>query len=95
MSILGWGLFAAGPSFQLLASDLQAGLTDEGRGGAGRNWHRMGRGFVVIELAVAMILLVSAGLLGQSFYRLLQRRHRHSAGSFGDPACRQAGGNKG
>jgi macrolide transport system ATP-binding/permease protein len=71
MAMLGWGLFAASPSFQLLASDLQAGITDGGRGAAGRSWRRMGRGLVVVELAVAMVLLVSAGLLGQSFYRLL------------------------
>lgn len=34
-------------------------------------WQRLGRSLVVAELAIAVILLVSAGLLSQSIYRLL------------------------
>ena len=34
-------------------------------------WRRFGANLVVIELATAMVLLVGAGLLGKSFYRLM------------------------
>jgi macrolide transport system ATP-binding/permease protein len=72
VSILAWILFTAGPTLQLFLTDMHDGLVGSGgRTAAGTSWQRVGRGLVVIELAVAMVLLVSAGLLGKSFYRLL------------------------
>jgi macrolide transport system ATP-binding/permease protein len=47
------------------------GLTDGDRGAAGRLWRRLGANLVVVELAVAVVLLAGAGLLGQSLHRLL------------------------
>src|SRR6185369_7564276 len=35
-------------------------------------WTRIGSKLVVLELTTAMVLLAGAGLLGKSFYRLLQ-----------------------
>ncbi len=64
-------LFALTPTFRLSLSDLRDGLADGGRGSAGVFWRRFGANLVVIELATAMVLLVGAGLLGKSFYRLL------------------------
>jgi len=64
-------LFALTPTFRLSLSDLREGLADGGRGSAGAFWRRFGANLVVIELATAMVLLVGAGLLGKSFYRLL------------------------
>jgi len=34
-------------------------------------WRRFGSNLVVLELAIAMVLLVGAGLLGKSLYFLL------------------------
>src|ERR1700679_3129003 len=50
---------------------MRLGLADGGRGSAGTIWRRFGANLVVIELATAMVLLVGAGLLGKSLYRLL------------------------
>jgi predicted permease len=47
------------------------GLAEGGRGSAGTVWRRFGKHLVVIELALALVLLASAGLLGKSLYRLL------------------------
>ncbi len=77
------GLFAAGvallaaalmtvtPVLRLSFRQIRAGLSEDGRTAAGRIWNRMGANLVVVELAVAVVLLVGAGLLAQSFYRLL------------------------
>jgi hypothetical protein len=50
---------------------MQEGLMEGGRTAAGRSWRRVGASLVVIELAITVVLLVSAGLLAESFYRLL------------------------
>jgi macrolide transport system ATP-binding/permease protein len=71
LSILGGLLFSAGPALQLFLSDMQEGLREGGRTAAGRSWRRVGASLVVVELAITVVLLVSAGLLAKSFYRLL------------------------
>jgi predicted permease len=64
-------LFSLVPMLRLRRAGLESGSTMSGRGFAGTLWRRMGSNLVVIELAMAMVLLVAAGLLGKSFYRLL------------------------
>jgi macrolide transport system ATP-binding/permease protein len=71
LSIFGGVLFAAVPALRLLLSDMQEGLMEGGRTAAGRSWRRVGASLVVVELAITVVLLVSAGLLAKSFYRLL------------------------
>jgi len=63
-------MFSLTPAIRI--SSLSAGMADGARGNAGRAWTRIGSRMVVLELITAMVLLVGAGLLGKSFYRLLQ-----------------------
>jgi predicted permease len=65
-------LFSLTPVLSLSMREMRVGLTEGGRGAAGTLWRRLGANLVVIELATAMVLLVVAGLLGKSLYRLLQ-----------------------
>lgn len=65
-------LFSLTPAFRLSTLDVREGMADGSRGAAGRAWTRIGSKLVVLELTTAMVLLVGAGLLGKSFYRLLQ-----------------------
>ncbi len=64
-------IFAATPSLRLSTLDLREGLAEGGRSHASSLWRRVGANLVIVELATAMVLLVGAGLLGKSFYRLL------------------------
>lgn len=64
-------LFSLIPTWRLSRSSLRTGLTEGSRGSSGNSWRRLGSNLVVVELAIAMVLLVSAGLLGKSLYRLL------------------------
>ncbi len=64
-------LFSLTPMMRLSMADLRNGLTEGGRGAAGTLWRRLGADLVVLELCTAMVLLVGAGLLGKSFYRLM------------------------
>ena len=64
-------LFSITPVVRLPLSGIRDGLAEGGRGYAGTLWRRFGANLVVVELAVAVVLLVGAGLLGKSLYRLL------------------------
>jgi macrolide transport system ATP-binding/permease protein len=64
-------LFSLTPALCLSLTDLRGGLVESGRSGARTAWRHLGANLVVLELCTAMVLLVGAGLLGKSFYRLL------------------------
>ena len=65
-------LFSLTPAFRLSSLDVREGMAEGARGSAGKVWTRIGSKLVVLELTTAMVLLVGAGLIGKSFYRLLQ-----------------------
>jgi predicted permease len=64
-------LMAATPTLRLSFHKIREALGDGDRASASRFWRRMGANFVVAELVITVVLLVGAGLLGKSFYRLL------------------------
>lgn len=71
IALLGALLLSLTPVMRLSFQDIRNGLGDGDRAVAGRMWRRLGANLVVTELAIAVVLLVAAGLLGKSFYRLL------------------------
>jgi putative ABC transport system permease protein len=69
--ITGW-LFGLAPALQLARPQLQSFLKEGSRGaGEGAKWNRLRSGFVVFQVALSLLLLVSAGLLIRSFDNLL------------------------
>ena len=71
ISLVAAGLFTTAPMLQLSLQEIRARLTEGGRSSAGTVWRNIGANLVIVELAVAVVLLVGAGLLGRSLYRLL------------------------
>jgi len=71
ISLLAAVLFSLTPTFRLSVHEIRDGLAEGARGSAGTLWRRFGANLVIVELAVAVVLLVGAGLLGKSLYRLL------------------------
>jgi macrolide transport system ATP-binding/permease protein len=71
IAALAAALFSITPTLRLVMTEMREGLAEGGRGYAGTLWRRLGANLVVVELAVAVVLLAGAGLLGKSFYRLL------------------------
>jgi predicted permease len=64
-------LFGLVPAIRAARPDLQEAMKDGGRGAASsRRVRRMGNLLVIGEVALAMLLLVGAGLIVQSFIRL-------------------------
>jgi len=64
-------IFSVTPVMRLSLRDLRGDLGEGSRGSAGTMWKRFGSNLVAVELAIAVVLLVGAGLLSKSFYRLL------------------------
>jgi predicted permease len=70
--ITGW-LFGLVPALQLARPQLQSFLKEGARGsGEGARWNRVRSGFVVAQVALSLLMLVSAGLLIRSFDKLLK-----------------------
>jgi macrolide transport system ATP-binding/permease protein len=66
-------LLTTTPALRLLQQRIHDGLGRGGeRGASGQTWRKLGANLVIVELAVAVILLAGAGLLGRSLYRLLR-----------------------
>jgi len=70
-SLLSSLLFGLVPAFQVSAANVQKPLQEGGRSGTGNGSHRLQGFFVTAEFAMALILLVGAGLLIRSFAKLI------------------------
>jgi predicted permease len=71
ISIFTGVLFGLFPALQVYRSRINDPLKDATRGSSG-NKHRLREALVVFEVALSLVLLVGAGLLIRSFWRLLQ-----------------------
>jgi len=64
-------LFGLAPALRARGTDLQASLREAGRGLVSRSGQRLRTGLVVSEVALAVVLIVGAGLMTRSFIQLL------------------------
>jgi predicted permease len=64
-------IFGLVPALRATSADLQTALREGGRGSSGARGQRMRAGLVVGEVAVAVILVIGAGLMTRSFIGLL------------------------
>jgi predicted permease len=71
LAIVATAIFSLAPAVRVRFCEMREGLAEGARGSSGNAWRRLGFKLVVVELATAMVLLVGAGLLGKSLYRLL------------------------
>jgi predicted permease len=73
MSILAAVIFGLVPAFQVSSASMQRPLQESGRSATpSRSHHRLQGFFVATEFALALVLLVGAGLLIRSFGKLLK-----------------------
>jgi len=72
VSVITGLVFGLAPAVQAWRTDVNAALKEEGRGATGGHRHRLRHLLVVSEVALALVLLIGAGLLLKSFSRLTQ-----------------------
>nr|MDQ3014106.1 ABC transporter permease [Acidobacteriota bacterium] len=70
LSLLVSVLFGLAPALQMLKPDLQSALKEGGKTSAGAMRHGLRNALVVAEVALALVLLVGAGLMMKSLLRL-------------------------
>jgi predicted permease len=70
VSVLTGVLFGLAPIGRLVGSNLRTAIADGTRATGSPSGHRVQSGFVVAQLALALMLVVSAGLLVRSFEKL-------------------------
>ena len=69
VTILALTVCTVAPVSRLSLNDLHTGLA-QGARSSSTVWRRFGSQLIVVELALAIVLLAAAGLLGKSFYRI-------------------------
>ncbi len=74
VSVLTGLTFGLAPAIQIWRTDVNAALKEEGRGDTGGRRRGFRHVLVVSEVAVALVLLIGAGLLIKSFSRLTEVR---------------------
>jgi putative ABC transport system permease protein len=70
VSLIASVLFGVAPALRASRPELQQALRDESRSSGGFRRRRLSSGIVVAEIALALVLLVAAGLMLRSFVRL-------------------------
>jgi putative ABC transport system permease protein len=71
LAVLTGLVFGVVPAWRALSVRLQEPLKEAGRGSVGPGQHRVRNALVVAEVSMALVLLVGAGLMLRSFYRVL------------------------
>jgi predicted permease len=71
LALIAAAAFTLTPFLRLRHSERLARVREDGRGSSGTTWRRFGSSLVTAELGIALVLLVSAGLLGKSLGTLL------------------------
>jgi putative ABC transport system permease protein len=70
MAVVASAIFGLAPAWQLSRTGVAPALKEAGRGTAGSSGHHLRRGLIVVEVALALVLLVGGGLLVRSFLEM-------------------------
>ncbi|MEO8499417.1 MAG: ABC transporter permease [Vicinamibacteria bacterium] len=65
-------VFGLAPAWKISRADMNETLKENGRGTATPGQHRLRNALVIAEISLALVLLVGAGLLLRSFFRVIE-----------------------